>query len=50
MRRCADMTSHKKMPIGGRAIEPGKSEEVETGDWRSFRPVVDQELCIDCMS
>jgi pyruvate ferredoxin oxidoreductase delta subunit len=44
------MTSYKNMPIGGRALQPGKSEEVETGDWRSFRPVVDPELCIDCMS
>jgi len=35
---------------GGRIIEPGSALRFETGDWRSFRPVLDRELCIDCMT
>ncbi|MCL2890567.1 MAG: 4Fe-4S binding protein [Methanomassiliicoccaceae archaeon] len=35
---------------GGRVIEPGSAMRFETGDWRSFRPILDRELCIDCMT
>ena len=35
---------------GGRVIEPGSALKFETGDWRSFRPVLDREACIDCMT
>ncbi|MDR2866223.1 MAG: 4Fe-4S binding protein [Methanomassiliicoccaceae archaeon] len=40
------------MPLvpGGRVIEPGSALKFETGDWRSFRPVLDRDLCIDCMT
>ena len=35
--------------MGGFILEPGNSEEYMTGDWRTFRPVVDKSKCIDCM-
>ncbi|MCL2143146.1 MAG: 4Fe-4S binding protein [Methanomassiliicoccaceae archaeon] len=35
---------------GGRVTEPGSAMKFETGDWRSFRPVLDREMCIDCMT
>jgi pyruvate ferredoxin oxidoreductase delta subunit len=41
---------HKDMIIGGRVIEPGNALNFETGDWRSYAPVVDMSLCIDCMT
>ncbi len=33
-----------KYPI----CEPGTSENNKTGNWRTFRPVVDKEKCIKC--
>ncbi len=41
--------SWKEIPEGGLIIEPGNSEEYETGDWRTFRPIVDKKKCINCM-
>jgi pyruvate ferredoxin oxidoreductase delta subunit len=35
---------------GGRVVEPGSAMKFETGDWRSFRPVLDRDMCIDCMT
>ena len=35
---------------GGRVIEPGSALKFETGDWRSFKPILDREMCIDCMT
>jgi len=35
---------------GGRILEPGSALKFETGDWRSFKPVLDREMCIDCMT
>lgn len=40
----------EKIVPGSRVIEPGNAIKFETGDWRSFRPQVDMELCIDCMT
>jgi len=42
--------NHKDMIFGGRVIEPGSAEKFETGDWRSYVPVVDMAQCIDCMT
>ena len=35
---------------GGRVTEPGSALKFETGDWRSFKPILDKEMCIDCMT
>jgi len=40
----------KGLVPGGRIIEPGSALKFETGDWRSFRPVLDRGMCIDCMT
>ncbi|NPV09384.1 MAG: 4Fe-4S binding protein [Anaerolineae bacterium] len=39
----------RELPIGGIIDEPGSARELETGAWRAFRPVVDQEKCINCL-
>lgn len=39
----------KEIPIGGMITEAGNAMDYETGDWRTFRPVVDEEECIDCL-
>lgn len=39
----------KQLAIGGIIKKAGSSEEFKTGDWRSFRPVVDNDKCIGCM-
>jgi len=41
-------TAHD-VPEGGDIEEPGKAREYETGSWRSNRPVLDKEKCIDCL-
>lgn len=43
------LKSHKEIPIGGMITEAGSSKEFKTGDWRSFKPVWDEEKCIHCM-
>jgi len=39
----------KEIPIGGLIEEAGSSRHFKTGDWRSFRPVIDNGKCINCM-
>lgn len=41
---------HRDMVIGSRVVEPGNAINFETGDWRSYVPVVDMATCIDCMT
>lgn len=40
---------YKDIPIGGLIIEAGNAEKYETGSWRLFRPVRDDEKCIHCL-
>ncbi len=37
----------KEIPIGGLAWK--LSTEFKTGDWRTFKPVIDQEKCVKCL-
>ena len=39
--------SWKEIPMGGVAWK--SSEEYRTGDWRTFKPVIDNEKCTTCM-
>jgi len=39
----------RSIPIGGLILEAGNAEKYETGDWRAFRPVRDQEKCTNCL-
>lgn len=40
----------KKMPLGARVCNPGSSEAILTGDWRSYTPVLDNDKCINCLA
>jgi pyruvate ferredoxin oxidoreductase delta subunit len=37
----------KSIPMGG--VSWKSSEEYLTGDWRTFRPVIDKEKCTKCL-
>jgi pyruvate ferredoxin oxidoreductase delta subunit len=39
----------RDLPIGGLILEGGTAEKYETGDWRSKRPVLNKEKCINCL-
>jgi len=39
----------KELPIGGIIPEAGNAEEYETGSWRTYKPIFDQEKCIHCL-
>lgn len=47
------MTTEQKtwqeLPIGGLILDAGNAETYDTGNWRAFRPVVDQEQCTNCL-
>ena len=34
--------------IGATVKDPGSSKNYKTGSWRTFKPVLDKEKCIDC--
>jgi len=46
----AQGTGWKDIPIGGMIVEAGNAVRYQTGEWRSFRPVVDQEKCTNCLT
>jgi 2-oxoacid:acceptor oxidoreductase delta subunit (pyruvate/2-ketoisovalerate family) len=39
----------KDLAIGGRIDQAGCAEEYETGSWRTFRPVRDEDKCTNCL-
>jgi len=43
------LPSWYEMPVGGIILEPGNSELKKTGDWRTFKPVINNDKCIRCM-
>lgn len=40
---------HSDMIIGSR-VDGGTAIKFETGDWRSLTPVINKDICIDCMT
>ncbi len=44
----ADKVKLKDLNIGAYA-KGGTSLENKTGGWRSYRPILDREKCVDCM-
>ena len=34
---------------GGTGVNPGSTDRVQTGDWRTEVPVIDMERCTHCM-
>lgn len=39
----------KELPIGAILEESGTAREYKTGTWRSFRPILDKDKCINCL-
>lgn len=42
-------TGWTDIPIGGMIVEAGNAVRYRTGEWRAFRPVVDQDKCTNCL-
>ena len=38
----------RELPIGVVIAEPGNTSQYKTGDWRTFKPVIDNAKCIKC--
>jgi len=45
----SELKGWKELPIGGIILEAGSAEAYRTGDWRTFRPILDEEKCIKCL-
>lgn len=41
--------SWREIPIGGIIVDAGNSVNRRTGDWRVFKPVIDQDKCTRCL-
>ena len=39
----------RDIPRGGAVMEPGCSERVNTGSWRTYVPIRDMKKCIHCL-
>lgn len=39
----------KSIPPAGILIEPGSAMRYKTGDWRAYRPIIDEEKCVNCL-
>ena len=39
---------YKEIPEGGLILEAGNAKSYETGGWRTQRPVIDLDTCINC--
>ena len=42
------LISWRELQLGAAIADPGNARELRTGDWRSLRPVLDEEKCIKC--
>lgn len=38
----------REIAWGGKITEAGSAKEYKTGDWKTFRPNIDKEECINC--
>ncbi len=39
----------REIPIGGVIEEAGNAAAYETGSWRTYRPIWNEEVCIHCL-
>ena len=39
----------KTLPIGGMVLEAGTAKRYRTGDWRTFKPIIDKNKCTTCL-
>lgn len=44
-----NLKNWKEVPIGGVVDTPASARQYETGTWRSNRPIVNHDKCINCM-
>lgn len=44
-----NLKGYKEIPIGGIIPKAGNSEEYRTGDWRSIKPIWNEEGCVHCL-
>ena len=40
----------KRIPAAGLILTPGNAKEYRTGDWRTQRPVINRDLCTNCLT
>ena len=40
----------KELEQGAVIVKPGNTVEYKSGKWRTFRPIIDKEKCIKCMT
>jgi len=55
MRRHTTLNKEEKLnwnsiPMGGIILDAGSAMKYKTGDWRAFRPVIDEKKCVNCLS
>jgi len=43
------LPGYKSLPLGAAILRPGNFAERFTGDWRTFRPIINQDKCIRCL-
>ncbi len=48
MRDYSKLYTWKEEPMSGIIREPGSSVHYETGSWRTYRPILDLDKCIQC--
>jgi len=46
----SDKKGWRDLPIGGVIVEAGNANDYNTGSWRSSRPIIDKEKCINCLT
>lgn len=39
----------KNIPIAGIITEPSTAKKYKTGDWRTFKPIIDLDKCTGCL-
>jgi pyruvate ferredoxin oxidoreductase delta subunit len=44
-----NLKGYKDISIGGIITEAGNSAKYKTGDWRSFKPIWNEEGCVHCL-
>ena len=40
----------KRIPVAGLIVKAGNAREYLTGDWRTQRPIIDRDLCTNCLT
>ncbi|HLD30205.1 MAG TPA: 4Fe-4S dicluster-binding protein [bacterium] len=43
------MKNWKELPIRALIVEPGNSVQYNTGTWRTYKPEIDFNKCIQCL-